>query len=211
MSLDLHTLPNLWRADSLAVRQGQHAPSGFAQLDAALGGGWPVPALIELLTPQDGIGELTLLLPLLKHLSEARRDSIALWLNPPYALHALALLQQGLDPSRQWICNDLSPRDAAWAMELGLKSGACSLVLCWLKKPSPPVLRRLKLATSTGRTVGILFRPRRAADFPSPASVRIALTAHAPLLHLDLLKVQGRRQTSVIIDVRSRIDLTACP
>jgi hypothetical protein len=33
MSLDLHTLPNLWRADSLSGGQGQHALPALAPID----------------------------------------------------------------------------------------------------------------------------------------------------------------------------------
>ncbi|MGH8425257.1 MAG: hypothetical protein ACRER3_23365, partial [Pseudomonas fluorescens] len=63
----LDQLPNVWRAASLVRGRGSYCPTGDAALDEALGGGWPSPALIELLTDKHGIGELQLLMPLIAH------------------------------------------------------------------------------------------------------------------------------------------------
>src|ERR1044071_6445717 len=60
--------PSVWRGRSRAAVET--FPTGFAALDAGLpGGGWPRHGLIEILTPQPGIGELYLLLPVLARLS----------------------------------------------------------------------------------------------------------------------------------------------
>ncbi|HEY6641070.1 translesion DNA synthesis-associated protein ImuA [Povalibacter sp.] len=211
MAIDLQQLPNVWPAESLARAHGELIASGDPRLDAALGGGWPTPALIELLVDHYGIGELTLLLPLLRSLSDIRPGTMAVWLNPPHALHAVALLQRELDPARQWIASDLSERDAAWAFETSLRSGACSVVLGWLQRPAAAVLRRLKLATSTGYTTGVLFRPGSAAGTPSPATVRLQLTPQPPYLQVHLLKIQGRRQANLCLDLRSRIEQGRSP
>ena len=205
MAIDLTHLPNVWPAESLARSRSSSIASGEPSLDAALGGGWPVPALTEILIDHYGIGELTLMLPLLRSLSTARPGAMTLWLNPPYALHAVALLQQGLDPAQQWIVNDLSEREAAWAFEVALRSSACSAVIGWLQRPAVAVLRRLKLATSTGHTTGVLFRPSSAASTPSPATVRLVLTPAVPYLAVNLIKIQGRRQATLQLDLRARL------
>ena len=207
----LHNLPNVWRAESLSAVRGSAIHTGHAELDAALGGGWPMPALIELLTDQDGIGELQLLVPILKYFRDEQRTGLVLWLNPPYDLHALALLQHGIDPARHWVGMGLSAKDAAWAMEMGLKSGACDAVIGWLPRATPTVLRRIKLATASAQSFSVIFRPSFAAGSPSPATVRAVLTTQDSQLSLQLLKVQGRRQSSVTINVESRIDRAPAP
>jgi protein ImuA len=204
----LEHIPNVWRAESLAATRGQLVPSGFAELDAALGGGWPRPALIELLTDKEGIGELQLLLPLIQAASVITPNndrSIVLWLNPPHAIHAVALMQYGLEPTQHWTSAPLSDRDTMWAMEQALRSGACALVIAWANRSTVAMLRRLKLASSAGNSLGVLFRPTRASRNPSPATVRAELHAHASYMHVALLKVQGRKQTSVMLDVQRRI------
>ncbi|HEY4368692.1 MAG TPA: translesion DNA synthesis-associated protein ImuA [Steroidobacteraceae bacterium] len=206
MDPTLQNLPNVWRAESLSAAPAHPIPSGHAQLDAALGGGWPSSALVELLTDQEGIGELQLLLPILRYFRDERRTGLVLWLNPPYIPHALALLQHGIDPACHWVGTDLSPRDAGWAMELGLKSTACDAVIGWLPQVTPTGLRRIKLASASAQTFAVIFRPLAAARSPSPATVRATLTAEASRLRIDLLKVQGRRQCTVTIDVDTRID-----
>lgn len=203
----LDKLADVWRAESNASA-GSATPSGFPDLDDALGGGWPCPALIELLTDQEGIGELQLLLPLMAQVSTPTADNdrtVVLWLNPPHAIHAVALVQHGLDPSQHWTSAALSERDTLWGMEQALRSSACAMVIGWAQRSTTASLRRLKLATSAGRCIGVLFRPTRAALEPSPATIRAELHAHASCLHVGLLKVKGRKPTSVMVDVQRRV------
>ena len=55
----------LWRGQPTA-RPASAEPTGHAALDAALpSGGWPESALVEVLLPADGLGELRLVLPTL--------------------------------------------------------------------------------------------------------------------------------------------------
>jgi protein ImuA len=62
--------------------------TGHPALTAELpGGGWPAGALIELLAPQPGIGELRLLAPVL---ARAAGKPVVL-IQPPHALQPLAL------------------------------------------------------------------------------------------------------------------------
>ena len=64
---------SVWQASRFAHAGGTVLPTGFATLDAELpGGGWPAGALIELLADRPGIGELSLLLPLLGATPPAR-------------------------------------------------------------------------------------------------------------------------------------------
>lgn len=209
----LEQIPQLWRAESLARARGPIISTGFAALDAALGGGWLHPALIELLSDHAGIGELQLLLPLVKYLTQpapatsASEVPLAIWCNPPHALHAVALLQHGLMPARHWISGPLSDRDTAWAMDQALRSGACALVVGWVHRLTMPATRRLKLATHTGRTLAVLCRPRSAARSPSAATIRAELQPRELMLDVRIHKAPGRPPATVTLDVSGRVPL----
>lgn len=201
-TVTLDDIPLLWRAESLASLQSHCVPSGYPALDHALGGGWPAPSLIELLCDEQGIGELRLLLSLLRqrHAPATSSRHIVLWLAPPFELHATALTQYGLVPNDHWICSVSQPADLQWAMTQALRSGACLAVIAWARHLKPAALRSLKLAAMSGRGVGVLFRPMSEARGASPATLRIALRSHSASLELSILKMRGRRPGLVRID-----------
>jgi hypothetical protein len=107
---------------------------------------------------------------------------------PPYRPYAPAWQAAGLRPESLQIV-DANPRDALWAAEQCLRSGACRAVLCWPQKADDRALRRLQVAAETGRTPGFAFRPANAALNPSPAPLRIA-SETAPH-RLRVLKCRG--------------------
>lgn len=160
----------LWPAAGQAAgRPGE--PTGHAPLDAALpGGGWPGASLLELLLPMDGVGELRLLLPTLVRL--ARQGRSLLMVAPPYLPYAPALAAAGLDLARLRVVR-AEGRDALWAAEQGLRSGACGAVLCWPQGADDRALRRLAVAAEQGDALGFAFRPLRALQQPSPAALRM--------------------------------------
>jgi hypothetical protein len=82
-----------------------------------------------------------------------------------------------------------TPRDALWAAEQCLRSGACNAVLCWPQQADDRALRRLQVAAETGQALGFAFRPMKAALNPSPAALRIALDASPR--QLRVLKCRG--------------------
>jgi len=86
--------PNLWRGCDMAG-QGCHGRStGFPQLDDILPGrGWPDRGLVEIISPCWGMGELQLLIPLMR--STVEQGKWILWISPPYLLYAPALVQAG--------------------------------------------------------------------------------------------------------------------
>lgn len=202
----LQQIPHVWRAASLTSVASATVPSGFAELDRALGGGWPTSGLVEVLCDQWGIGELQLLLPLLKSVSATSAAAQALqpvlWINPPYEPHAVALAQCGLEPARHWLACGLSTKDALWTLEQSLRSGACVLVLAWLRELNMASLRRLKLAALSGACVAVLFRPVREAVQTTAANLRLGLSATPTGLQIELLKVRGRRPGTVLLTLR---------
>jgi cell division inhibitor SulA/protein ImuA len=179
--------PSVWRGRSRAAVQT--VSTGYAALDAGLpGGGWPRHGLVEILTPQPGVGELYLLLPVLAALSQASPARWCAWVTPPHEPYAPALEAHGVALERMLVIRDPpaahAPRPhgrsgvvhmAVWALEQTLRSGAASLALAWLARPSARAIRRLQLAAEQGRALGVLFRGQRFAGEASPAMLRLLL------------------------------------
>jgi hypothetical protein len=150
--------------------------------------------------PAWGIGEISLLVPALRHLlSLGGRRTIA-WLNPPHIPYAPALERHGLDPARVMVVAPLARRETLWAMEQALRSGACAAVLGWVEHAGTPSLRRLKLAAAEGHCLGVLFRSLQQRPQASPAHLRLELRAADGECVVELLKVQGGIPGAVRLD-----------
>ena len=192
----IHTLarilehPKVWRGDALAQAPVPGLASGFAALDAALPErGWPRGGLTELLAADSGIGELSLLMPALARLST---DELA-WLicvAPPHTLYGPALAEAGVAVSRLLITSTQG-RDTAWACERALETDGVGAVLAWLPEATPAQLRRLHLAAEAAQTALFAFRPVACATQPSPAPLRLVLSAEGERLQVRLLKRRG--------------------
>jgi len=176
-------------------------PTGYPLLDASLpGGGWPANAILEMVTPQWGIGELQLLLPLMRSLTQQKRW--VLWVSPPYVPYAPALERAGIDMDYVIaIQPDSSCKDAFWSIEKALQTRACTLVLAWLNGLPNAVIRRLQLAAETGHSLGVLFRQRN--NEHSPAALRLHLHPSETGVHVDVVKARGSYQSrSVHVNLR---------
>lgn len=176
----------IWKGRPTAVSASPQ-PTGHTALDNELpSGGWPDAALTELLIPMDGVGELELLWPTLKRLSQA--DVPIAIIAPPYLPYAPAWQRAGVRLSLLQVVR-AQGREAWWAAEQCLRSGACAAVLCWPQQADDRTLRRLQVAAETGRCLGFAFRPLRAARNPSPAALRIVIDAKPR--QLRVLKCRG--------------------
>src|SRR3954466_228553 len=163
--------PSVWRGRSRAAVET--LSTGFPALDAALpGGGWPRHGLVEILTPQPGIGEFYLLLPVLAALSRVAPARWCPWVSPPHAPFAPALEAHGVALDRMLVVRTHLP---LWAHEQALRSGACEIAFAWLTRASPRAIRRLQLAGEQGRALGVLYRNQKFGDEASPAMLRVML------------------------------------
>lgn len=180
--------PDVWRGDRLAALDKAAIPTGFAPLDEALpGGGWPRGALIELLAAQQGIGELSMLLPALR---ACAAEAPIVLVAPPGEVHAPAWAAQF--PLARLLLVQAGRDDIAWSTELLLASGGVGAVLAWLPAQTDnKCLRRLQLAAEGRRGLAFLCRPRAAAQTASPAPLRLQLTGSAQGLRVDILKRRG--------------------
>jgi protein ImuA len=181
--------PAIWRGRSAAALPV--VASGFAALDAQLPGkGWPRTGLIEILPGRFGSGELDLLLPALAALTRATAARWCVWVAPPLMPFAPALADRGMALERVAVVQGARP---LWAFEQVLGSGACDAALAWARAPRPREIRRLQLAAERGRSLGVLFRPPRAAREPSAAVLRLALERRGAGVRVTLLKGRGAR------------------
>ncbi|PLK48495.1 translesion DNA synthesis-associated protein ImuA [Uliginosibacterium sp. TH139] len=180
--------PDVWRGDRFAPNEAGEVASGFAALDAELpGGGWPRGALTELLPAQRGIGELALLQPALRSCAE---DAPVALVAPPWLPHAPAWA--AALPLERLLLVEASGREAAWAAEALLASGALGALLLWLPaQVDARSLRRLQLAAEGHRAPAFVFRPPALARTASPAPLRLTLSAAPQGLQIDLLKRRG--------------------
>lgn len=161
----------IWHAGRSAAIAADGEPTGHAPLDTLLPqGGWPRRALTELLLPADGVGELGLLLPTLSRLTQA--GGTVVLIAPPYIPYAPAWQAAGVDLGALGIV-EASQRDALWAFEQCLRSGACAAVVGWPLQADGQALRRLQVAADSGDCLGFALRDRKHAANPSAAALRL--------------------------------------
>jgi len=183
--------PDVWRGDRLASAAIPAVSSGFAALDAELpGGGWPRGTLTEILADGVGFGECSLLLPAIVRIREEGKWSLLV--APPHALLGPAWASGGTDLARLAVVSPTRQRDALWATEQALASGALGMVLCWTKHSDARQVRRLQVAVAGSNTLAFLFRPGRARTESSAAALRLLLSAGSRgTLSVNLLKRRG--------------------
>ena len=189
--------PAIWRGRSAAPVES--LPTGFGALDPCLpGGGWPRTGLVEILVSRFGVGELYLLFPALAALTRRPLARWCVWITPPLEPYAPALAAHGAALERILV---VRAPEALWAFEQTLGSGASDIALAWaVRNPSSRAVRRLQLAAERGRTLGVLFRPRRAARESSAAVLRMVVEPKAGGARVTLLKSRGGARGSIDLE-----------
>lgn len=184
---DLKQQGHIWSLNDAPYSTQTLAPTGFAELDVLLGGGWPTQQVIELRT-EFGIGEFRLLLPYLQQ--QATQPKLQVYINAPALLHAPFLTSQQLP-----LCQQLDVRapekDALWAAEQCLKSGCCSTVLLWHQTLNIARLKRLQLAAAEGQAELFLIRQQAPSQLSLPVGLSLALTAAPQGIDVRVLKRRG--------------------
>lgn len=179
----------LWQAD---FRQRPRLPSshdGFTELARHIPGGLGAYPVVAIQSPI-GIGELRLILPTLA--GRAREDGrLVAWIAPPYKPNAESLHQAGLPLPEQLIVRPQTPKQALWATEQCLKSGACHAVLLWHRELHVAQLKRLRLASQQGRSQLFLWRTEQPLSQSLPVSLSLKLSPTPIGLKIRVNKCQG--------------------
>lgn len=189
----LHNLlhrQDTWRGRNRPLRN-RVVTTGFKDLNQLLLGGWPLSGLTELISPQDGIGEVSLLLPTIKHY--VKQNTLCVWLNPPYQPNAQALLEADISLDQLLLVHTQNSREWLWAAEQIIRNNA--LLSAWTTdiEPNYAALRKLQLASSESLTPAFLFSPIKALNSPSPARLRMGLNSgKANILNVTLHKLKGK-------------------
>lgn len=176
----------LWQGNNQQAAY-QALSSGFAELDARLGGGFPATGLIELQTDA-GIGELRLMLPYLKQQQASGR--LLVLIAPPAEPCADMLAAAGINLEGLLIINPANNNAMLWAAEQCLHSGCCASVLLWQPQLSLAQARRLQLASEQGAASLIVLR-RPAQYLSLPVNLSLSLTANPQGLSATVLKRKG--------------------
>ncbi len=189
--------PRIWRGQNNPRSASASYNTGYQALNDALPNlGWPQTGLVEILLAQDGVGELSLLLPVLAQLSQSQKPIVLV--APPYRPYTPSWQAHGIALSQLHLVN-ANAKEAAWAMEQALRSGCCGAVIGWPMQADDKTLRRLQVAAETGNTLGFIFRPLRAADNPSPAPVRVSVQGGEQHAQLRLVKCRGANISNRVI------------
>jgi protein ImuA len=179
--------PSLWRASQLARGQQSTVDTGYPALSQELpGGGWPIGALVEVLSEQPGSGEIRLLAPALRVLNLP----VAL-VEPPCEPSVQGLAYAGILPSQVLRIRAKRTGDQLWSAEQILKASSCGAVLLWQAHVRPDSLRRLLLAARSSTSLFYVFRPTRAGEDASPAELRIAVRPVEEGICVDIVKRKG--------------------
>ena len=187
----LRSQTGVWRGLRSEHQAWPTVATGFAALDALLpGGGWPLGGVLEIGLPRLGIGELSLLLPAMSRITQAKRW-IA-WVAPPQQVYAPALLQTGVDLSHCLIIDCNQEADIPWSLEKLLRSRRCGMALAWPQRLSDHQIRRLQLAAEAGSALAVLF-PKQASGSGYTA-LRLELDTTTAGLALHILKARGSLQ-----------------
>ncbi|MEH6558099.1 MAG: translesion DNA synthesis-associated protein ImuA [Oceanicoccus sp.] len=184
----------LWRGKHYRDEHSQPSKnsisSGIAQLDQQLHWrGWPLHSSSELLCEHWGIGELSLLMPLLKQVSLKGRIA---WINPPFIPYPPALSAQGVIPEQCLLLYPSKP-DQWWAAEQALNSSAFAIVMTWFTQQASHATpyRRLQAAAEKGHCLHFNFCPLQSKQQSSPARLRMQLSTSVSQLAIEVLKQPG--------------------
>ncbi|MBJ7516618.1 MAG: DNA lesion error-prone repair protein ImuA, partial [Stenotrophomonas sp.] len=121
---------------------------------------------------------------------------------PPYLPYAPAWQAAGVSLQHLQLI-DAAPRDALWAFEQCLRSGACAAVLGWPKQADAQALRRLQVAADTGQCLGFALRDRKHAANPSPAALRLEAVRNGQATHWQVRKCRGGPAPSQVFALRA--------
>lgn len=172
--------------------------TGYDLLDQKLEGGFPKNGVVEL-QGESSIGELRLLLP---HLKNTSQDRLSVFIQPPGHLCAEQLHHFGLNTNKVLMITPRSERQALWAAEQCLRSGACGNVLLWHPELEVHQARRLQVASERGNCLHFIFKTSQKNRFSLPVSLSMQLVPHSLGLEVTITKRKGGwPQGSFIVDM----------
>ena len=188
----LGSTPQLWRGRQAS--RGQRALStGHAKLDARLPGkGWPLGAMTELISRKPGLGEFSLLFPVLAGIGA--QGQWVILVDPPWVPYPASLQGHGLLLERLLLVRTRGGKESLWACEQALGNSRGGAVLAWPQQISFARQRRLQIAAENSAKLAFLFRPESALHDASPAALRLQVEPGDHYgARINILKCRGSR------------------
>ncbi|WP_286267622.1 translesion DNA synthesis-associated protein ImuA [Thalassotalea atypica] len=167
--------------------QPEQVPSGYREIDEKLQGGLPKTGIIDIDTDM-GIGELRLMMPYVAQLAQQR---LVVFINPPAYISAEYLYREGIALAQVIIIQVELEKDALWAAEQCLKSGACCAVIQWYQNLAIHQVKRLKNATNVGESLHVLFKKQQQYALSLPVTLSMKLTTHSKGVNVSIPKRKG--------------------
>ena len=169
-------------------------PSGLAELDEALRGGFARGAIHELIAVGEGAAARSI--ALLTAARAAGEHKSILFIDTAGDFYPPGAAQLGVPLERLVIVRPGSRMDALWACEQALRCTAVAAVItCLPRALETQISRRLQLAAEAGRNVGLLVYTQKAAAFGIRNGSSAIQTFAATRLSLEPLEKlrDGRR------------------
>ncbi|MDO3386335.1 translesion DNA synthesis-associated protein ImuA [Gilvimarinus sp. SDUM040013] len=181
----------IYRGGQLAPPAAVH-PSGFTELDNALGGGLPGSGVCRIQS-DTGIGELRLLAPYLR----SADGELLVLINPPGALCPDFWAEAGFSCEQLYAVYG-DNKQALWSAKQCLQSGCCVSVLLWQRDISVADIKRLQLASTEGRCALWLLQSAGRANQSLPLTLSLALAPTHNGLEVRVTKRKGGWPTGPI-------------
>lgn len=190
--------PKVWRLGDLKIKGQSGISTGFPQLDKELpDNGWPLSSLTEMLCDDEGIGEISVLLPALASLHKEGKPAIII--APRYFLYPSAWEVAGIDLTKLLIV-EATGKDLLWSADEALKSGCCGMVIIFAQQVRLDYtqLRRFHLAANKSNVLCMLYRTSNTKNIPSAAPLRLVMDANNGLLRVHIIKRRGALASQLI-------------
>lgn len=187
----------IWLANETLV-DNTYVKTGFSSFDNYYQG-LPAYGLIELQSKY-GSGEIRFLLT---YLRKKQEQGIIAIVQPPGIPCAELLLQENIKLDQIILITPKDPKEALWAVEQCLHSGACSNVLFWHHNLNFTQARRINLACEKEQTSLLLFRNFEDNIIPA-CKLSLRLESEVKGLKIKIRKNRGRSaDVTPIIDFDS--------
>lgn len=130
--------------------------------------------LVEWLSESEGSGAMVLTLAIIADVLGESGSLVVI--DGRQEFYPPAAVGLGIPLERLVLVRPENDRDALWAWEQALRSGAVAVVLGWIDRLNDRAFRRLQLAAETGDSLAFLLRPASCRAEPSWAEARFLAT-----------------------------------
>ena len=182
----------VWRGQGSPKEIQPKITSDFPRLDQAIGG-WSYGTIVELIHQEHGNGEISLIIPLIKKISNAKDTWIVL-VDPPYIPYAPSFVANNIDLSKILIIEPKKQKESIWAMEQALGTNTCSIVIGWPKAITEQIIRKFKMAARRGNTIGFYLVKPNITLKNSSVSYKIQVSGKPSNIEVTILKTPSDKK-----------------